>query len=140
MPWSVEGGNSYFAKFKNLLILCYMSRKSWIGVGSINYWSSGLFREGKVATHKICVEMGFKNILDFRIVSFSSFQIRFCFPQWINDSYFSFTLDIICTLRKTSSINLLNFHNIYFYANIQNVKTENSYLNVKLCFFTKLLH
>ena len=54
--------------------------------------------------------MRFKDVFNFRVFRLNLTDVWLNFSQRINDCYFSFTLDIIGSLSKATSIDLFDFH------------------------------
>ena len=110
MTRSMKNNNANCSNFELLPIFCYNSFKLWASCWSIDDWSSCLRRKRQVTTHKISVEVCFKNVFDLGIILFSNVNVWLYFAKWIDDRNFSIRLNVISPLSKTTGVNLFYFH------------------------------
>src|SRR5690349_11947950 len=87
-----------------LSILGEMNRKLGFRARPVNDRSTGGFRQVQVPAYKVGVKMGFENILDSGLPLFRQLKIGIDIPQGVDDSCFSFTLDVVSCFTQASGV------------------------------------
>ena len=116
MTGRMQNLNLNITQLQQFTIFCTVNFKCRSCIWSIYNFSTGFLSKVYVAGYKISMEMCFQYIFDFCTICFCFADIRFHFTQWVNDGSLTIAFNVICSLSKTSGINLFYFHgfNIWF--------------------------
>src|SRR4249919_328309 len=80
---------------ENLAILCYANGEICFGIRTKYNWCAGYFTKVYMTTYKVGMKMRLKNIFDGSITLFGQVNVFINIPQRINNSRFSFALNVI---------------------------------------------
>src|SRR5262245_6454295 len=104
MARRMQNLEAYFAQFEFFTIFCYMNRETGFGLRTINNRCTRCLAQVKVATDKISMEMGFKNIFDRCLTFVSQLKVNVDISKGIYNSGYAFTFNVVCSFTKAACI------------------------------------
>ena len=108
------------AQLEHLAVFRLVNGEISLCIRTENDRCTGGLGEIEMSADKISVEVRFKNILDRRIPLFRQTQIGIDIAQGVDDGRLPFIINIISRFTETTSIQLLNEHNLAFLAKLSN--------------------